>query len=546
MFRQGETMLNNAASYINNRSFNLSLFIFTLVVFVYVLIMNAWVVDDAYITFRTVENFVNGYGLTWNIDERVQTYTHPLWMFIMSFFYVFTSDVFYTSIVVSFLISLLTIIIVSSFLTQRFRVKLWKLPLFIIALISSKAFIDYTSSGLENPLSYLIAALFYIKFVNTKNNIKDLDLKDLAEMFFLASIAYLNRPDTILFYLPVLIYLIIIHFPTFKWKLIRMVLLATLPASLWILFSLFYYGFPFANTVYAKVISTGFPFTWKAIRGLQYLGNSIFWDSASYIMLIFASILCIKTRSIRACIFFAGVLLYVLFVVLQAASATHMSGRFFALPFFIIIFILVERLDIRRIGFFITVVLILYITWSPVSAIKCGTSAYRSYPQNDNYIDTQWYVHNEGSALINWKPGKKLPDHEWYHYGEEVRKSPHKVHIGGAFGGEAIGYIGFAAGPAKFIVDRVGLGDPLLSKMPAIRPSRMKEWKSGHFHRMIPEGYIESVAFGRNLIKDKNINLYYNKILNITRGSLFSMSRFKDILNINIGKYNYLITNSPE
>ena len=55
---------------------------FLLALFTYVFIVNAWVGDDAYITFRTVDNFVNGYGLTWNTSERVQAYTHPLWMFL--------------------------------------------------------------------------------------------------------------------------------------------------------------------------------------------------------------------------------------------------------------------------------------------------------------------------------------------------------------------------------------------------------------------------------------------------------------------------------
>jgi hypothetical protein len=40
--------------------------------------------DDAYITLRTVDNWVNGRGLVWNTAERVQTYTHPLWMLLLS------------------------------------------------------------------------------------------------------------------------------------------------------------------------------------------------------------------------------------------------------------------------------------------------------------------------------------------------------------------------------------------------------------------------------------------------------------------------------
>jgi len=73
----------------------------TLILFTIVLIKTAWVSDDAYITFRTVDNFVNGYGLNWNINERVQTYTNTMWMFVISIAYYFTHEAYFTSILVS-------------------------------------------------------------------------------------------------------------------------------------------------------------------------------------------------------------------------------------------------------------------------------------------------------------------------------------------------------------------------------------------------------------------------------------------------------------
>ena len=45
-----------------------------LLVFTYVFLANTWIGDDAYITFRVVDNFIHGYGLTFNPDERVQAY----------------------------------------------------------------------------------------------------------------------------------------------------------------------------------------------------------------------------------------------------------------------------------------------------------------------------------------------------------------------------------------------------------------------------------------------------------------------------------------
>src|SRR6516162_6013646 len=45
-----------------------------------VVLRNSWLSEDAYITYRVVDNFVHGYGLRWNPLERVQVYTHPLWV----------------------------------------------------------------------------------------------------------------------------------------------------------------------------------------------------------------------------------------------------------------------------------------------------------------------------------------------------------------------------------------------------------------------------------------------------------------------------------
>ena len=47
------------------------------------LLRAGWVTEDAYITLRPVDNWVNGFGLRWNPAERVQGYTHPLWMVLL-------------------------------------------------------------------------------------------------------------------------------------------------------------------------------------------------------------------------------------------------------------------------------------------------------------------------------------------------------------------------------------------------------------------------------------------------------------------------------
>jgi hypothetical protein len=47
-------------------------------------IRTSWVGDDAYITFRALENFLHGYGPVFNVGERVQVFTHPLWFLLQA------------------------------------------------------------------------------------------------------------------------------------------------------------------------------------------------------------------------------------------------------------------------------------------------------------------------------------------------------------------------------------------------------------------------------------------------------------------------------
>jgi arabinofuranosyltransferase len=123
-----------------------------LIAYAAVLIRTAWMCDDAFITLRTVDNFVRGYGLVWNPGERVQAYTHPLWLFVLSAPYAITREPFYTTLALSMLLAIATALL----LLWQSRGSVVRLALVGLLLIGSKAFVDYSTSGLENPLSYLL------------------------------------------------------------------------------------------------------------------------------------------------------------------------------------------------------------------------------------------------------------------------------------------------------------------------------------------------------------------------------------------------------
>jgi len=122
----------------------------------YVFLANHWVGDDAYITLRTVDNFLHGYGLRWNIDERVQTYTHPLWMLLLLITSFITREYFLTTVMLGLTLSVLAVVILGTRVSKTRP----GACVAVVALSLSRAFGDYSSSGLENPLTHLLLALF--------------------------------------------------------------------------------------------------------------------------------------------------------------------------------------------------------------------------------------------------------------------------------------------------------------------------------------------------------------------------------------------------
>ncbi len=119
---------------------------------------HAWVTEDAFITFRVVDNFVQGHGLRWNIDERVEAFTNPLWLLLHIPIRSLHRNIFLGTIILSTLCAGAAIYFaVKSTPKTRGMIAV----VLILPLILSKAFLEYATSGLENPLSFLLIALFF-------------------------------------------------------------------------------------------------------------------------------------------------------------------------------------------------------------------------------------------------------------------------------------------------------------------------------------------------------------------------------------------------
>ena len=524
-----------------------NIIIITLIsLYVLIVVISAWLSDDAYITFRTVDNFINGFGLTWNVSERVQAYTHPLWMFILSAFYFITSEIYFTSITISILISIGAVLLL-----------FYKLPnsitntIFIsLILIFSKAFIDYSTSGLENPLIHLLIVVFFIFYLNDEEG-----GEKLFKLSLIASLAVLNRMDTILIFLPAL--LVIYFREDNKWKGLLIGIAGFSPFILWEIFSLFYYGLLFPNTAYAK-LNTGINQIELIQQGFHYLLFSFYLDPLTPTILLVGLIIPIVSKNKTLLPITIGIAFYVIYIV--NIGGDFMGGRFLSAPFLCSVIIISKtnfksfRIRRTQIAIILTVILLGLLSPKPTifSTANYGLTpkifkAFRFGPYVVNMYhgitdQRMWYY--EFTGLLNNVSKRNLYKYLGIQDAQKLRESKKRVVVK-----DVIGMIGFYSGSNIHIIDSRALSDPLLSKLPStefwktgLKPKPgEKKWLIGHFTRKIPLGYIETITTDENKLQDVNLREYYDKISFVTRGSLFDFNRLIEIWNLNTGKYNYLV-----
>lgn len=492
--------------------------------FVLLITRNAWVSDDAFITFRSIENFLAGYGMGYNPYVRVQSFTHPLWMLILSFLYFLEqlfapysqNALYYVTIIFSIICSLLAIFLLS---TKIARPSILSVTLAVLILSLSSAFVDYSTSGLENPLTHLLLALFILVYIAKSQNI--------FWMAFIAAMITLNRMDALLLVAPALIYA--------WWSLEQrpvaffQIVLGFLPVLLWEMFSLFYFGFPFPNTAYAK-LNTGISSILFIQQGSDYFLNSINWDPLTLFAIVFAAVGLYANRNRRLIALYMGVVLYLAYIL--KIGGDFMSGRFFTAPLYVSVAVISMVVDSRRImllGFGIIILLGAFSVRSPLQG--SNVSAY--YPKlsivDKNDIDDERLYYIGYNFVENGFLDAPVYSHfagkNWIFY--EYKRAAVI---------DQLGKDGYAVGPNVYVTDCYALSDPLLARLPVVG-----KWRIGHFYRQLPDGYYETLETGENKIVDINLALYYSKLQIITKGRLRDLNRLVEIWKFNTGQYDHLL-----
>ena len=491
------------------------LFLFALF---YTILITAWIGDDAQITFRQIWNLINGDGITFNFNERVQAFTHPLWFIVISSISFITRELFLTTIIASIFLSILAVLVLMKVEYDKNNGKLALLsPLFL--LIFSWAYVDYATSGLENALSNFLISLIFLLII--KENVQS----SISLIFLILALLVLNRLDYSVLFLPLAI-LLMFETKSFK-KFLYSISIGFVLLFSWYFFATIYFGTPFSNTYYAKT-NSDFPITEVIGNGWNYI-KSIHTDLSTLIIIISGIILSILSKNRYIISISLGQILYIFYILYIGGD--FMLGRFFT----ILVFISVGQIicSISYIGPLYRKQLNIFLIILIVFCLINGSliSNYPIFSGRDYRPSRVAYLTGDERGG-NYRFGGLLSDERksWPVLTIFSDEKPSTYLTLCSFLG-AISNVN----SSKYVIDVCGLSDAFIARIPPMKNDR---WVSGHLPRKVPQGYGEFLIGKISELPDKKLNGLLKDVRLMITGELFTIERWKSIWRLNSNYYS--------
>lgn len=230
-------------------------------------VFRKYMTDDAFISFRYLENLLDGHGLVYNLGERVWGFTNFLWIALLAPGVGLGIDPLLVSRILGVGFNTGTLILVMLFRLKAQGVPgIWDIGAGLL-LISNGAFLLQSLSGLETSFFTFLVVLtlfFYRGFLDARK------LNLLIWVGILAAVSALTRPEGLFFF-----GLLCVHILSERRRLdlppIRVLsrpLLGFVPlVGGFVLSAYLYYGSFWPNSINAKVGLSGE----QVLRGLHYL-----------------------------------------------------------------------------------------------------------------------------------------------------------------------------------------------------------------------------------------------------------------------------------
>jgi hypothetical protein len=220
--------------------------------------------EDAYITYRYAENWVNTGSLVYNAGEPINAMTSPLHAVLSAALFFVTGNTVLSNKIFSLVLLLLSALVV----WYRYREHSHLQVLALLLLIPPSVLL-WTFGGLETPILIFLATVTVILALRPP----PFRLNLLCVIFLLAGLAFLTRYDSILFFLPLTLYV------ASKTRSIKHVVIALAGAAIlplvWLFVSIYYYGDLLPTSFYVKTPSGN-------LGGLIFNGEYI----ASYLLYV--------------------------------------------------------------------------------------------------------------------------------------------------------------------------------------------------------------------------------------------------------------------
>lgn len=472
-----------------------------------------WIAEDAYITFRVVENLFLGNGPVYNAGEIVEAFTHPLWFL----FLVFVRGSGLTLATGSTILSLVLVILgLTALLQRRTREGASVFPLGVLALFANSGFRDFAVSGMEFPLVFVLLVTYFLE----RDRSRFQDRPFLYGTLF--SWIYLTRPELALIYVMATPFFFLEIFSSRKnrgfWKKSFLWFFpAFLFAGSYHVFRLAYYGEIFPNTYYAKSgLGTYY------IQGIKYLIYTVLWSPSLWIPgVLFPAGLIAGFRMRKktdgldpAGDFFRYTLLDGLTLGVLILYVVRTGGDFMAFRFLLpelvylalatdrILPVLLETGLFRRYRLNHTLVsgkTIQPILWYGLAGWFILLS-FSPVPRSEGYVanEREFYV----SAGFHLDPRKVLSPEQvdWAKRGRAYRELQsclgyepfwisNSQYGARCMRGIGLGYSGVAAGPRVLIQDEQGLSDTVVARSPIVT-----RFRPGHEHYLNLQQVIDKGA----------------------------------------------------
>ena len=473
----------------------------------FLILWKAWISEDAFITLRHVDNFLHGYGPVFNVAERVEGFTHPLWFAVLAVFRWIGLSPKGAAVLPALLASFAALYVL--FFKIRIKDETGRISFLNPAaaiLIGTSAFIDFGTGGLETALSYLLLVL-YAKFLLENRWLQQPILTGL-----ITSCLVLNRPDFGIFLILIFV-MYLYELATRKISLKQIVRFLVFPILLvgsYQIFRMGYYASLLPNPFYAKSGSGAY---WS--QGFKYLGD-LFQGSLMLGILILAFLMFSLARNQgsmknRLVLLFSG-LLHGFFVIRGGGDFMH--GRFL-LPAFLLIALSVtgafdKFFDKNNILKTVCIVVCLIFFFSSLNVTPIQK---RGQPLHNNITDERFFYYKD--SII---PLKHLFTDTmimiWKTIGVNYRNLAEKAQMPVRIAYKNVGFTGFYAGPMVYVCDELGLNDPVVSRVKLTRRKR-----PGH-EKNAPFGYLllQKLTFRKTPFP------IWNQIANTKYGILWDLS----------------------